>query len=94
MLEILKEGSNGATNGSNGRRNGLNKVLNAPVHLGAMAATLEAQVEQIKSIWVTTRDDGMVIFHPFCLWQLPTFFRVTLYDIKFSESRCQEIRKS
>lgn len=43
------------------RKNGVNKVLNAPVHLGAMAATLEAQVEQIKSIWVTTRDDAMVI---------------------------------
>lgn len=45
------------------RKNGVNKVLNAPVHLGAMAATLEAQVEQIKSIWVTTRDDAMVINH-------------------------------
>lgn len=43
------------------RKNGVNKVLNAPVHLGALAATLEEQVEQIKSIWVTTRDDVMVI---------------------------------
>lgn len=42
------------------KKNGVNKVLNAPIHLGSMAATLEAQVEQIKSIWVTTRDDAMV----------------------------------
>lgn len=44
------------------RRNGVNKVLNAPVHLGSLAATLEAQVDQIKSIWVTTRDDVMVMY--------------------------------
>ncbi|KAK0087155.1 hypothetical protein PV325_001668 [Microctonus aethiopoides] len=43
------------------RNNGMNKVLNAPVHLGAMAATLDAQVDQIKSIWVTTRDDTMKV---------------------------------
>lgn len=42
------------------RKNGVNKILNAPVHLGAMAANLEDDVEQIKSIWVTTRDDSMV----------------------------------
>lgn len=43
------------------RNNGMNKVLNAPVNLGAMAATLDAQVDQIKSIWVTTRDDTMKV---------------------------------
>lgn len=57
---MLKGGTNGTQNGSSERKNGENKVLNAPVHLGSMAATLEEQVEQIKSIWVTTRDDGMV----------------------------------
>lgn len=57
LLEMLKGNSN---DGNVERRNGVNKVLNAPVHLGTMAATLEAQVEQIKSIWVTTRDDAMV----------------------------------
>lgn len=53
----------GGTIGENGicKKNGVNKVLNTPVHLGTMAATLESQVEQIKSIWVSTRDDGMVI---------------------------------
>lgn len=58
LLELLK----GSTDDDNieRRKNGVNKVLNAPVHLGALAATLEAQVEQIKSIWVTTRDDAMV----------------------------------
>lgn len=53
---------NGDDNLREKQKNGVNKVLNAPVNLGAMAATLEAQVEQIKSIWVTTRDDTMVIY--------------------------------
>ncbi|XP_015590297.1 ATP-binding cassette sub-family F member 3 isoform X2 [Cephus cinctus] len=58
---MLKD-ANGEKDGSNKRKkNGVNKVLNAPVHLGSMAATLEAQVEQIKSIWVTTRDDAMKV---------------------------------
>ncbi|XP_020291438.1 ATP-binding cassette sub-family F member 3 isoform X2 [Pseudomyrmex gracilis] len=59
LLEILKGSSN--NDDINRRKNGVNKVLNAPVHLGSLAATLEAQVEQIKSIWVTTRDDGMKV---------------------------------
>ncbi|KAL6261243.1 hypothetical protein P5V15_008766 [Pogonomyrmex californicus] len=59
LLEILKGSSNDEE--IDRRRNGVNKVLNAPVHLGALAATLEAQVEQIKSIWVTTRDDVMKV---------------------------------
>lgn len=58
LLEILKGSSD--DDDMDKRKNGVNKVLNAPVHLGTLAATLEAQVEQIKSIWVTTRDDGMV----------------------------------
>ena len=57
---MLKGASCKDHDSKNRRKNGVNKVLNAPVHLGAMAATHEAQVEQIKSIWVTTRDDGMV----------------------------------
>lgn len=60
LLEILKGSSN---NDIDRRKNGVNKVLNAPVHLGALAATLEEQTEQIKSIWVTTRDDAMVIYN-------------------------------
>lgn len=60
LLEILKGSSN--NDDMDRRRNGVNKVLNAPVHLGSLAATLEAQVEQIKSIWVTTRDDVMVMY--------------------------------
>lgn len=59
LLELLKGSTNDDDNMER-RKNGVNKVLNAPVHLGALAATLEAQVEQIKSIWVTTRDDAMV----------------------------------
>lgn len=59
LLEILKGSNN---DDMDRRRNGVNKVLNAPVHLGSLAATLEAQVDQIKSIWVTTRDDAMVMY--------------------------------
>ncbi|CAD1477472.1 unnamed protein product, partial [Heterotrigona itama] len=59
LLEMLKGNSNDGN--VERRKNGVNKVLNAPVHLGTMAATLEAQVEQIKSIWVTTRDDAMKV---------------------------------
>jgi len=61
LLEILKGNSNNDDD-IDRRKNGVNKVLNAPVHLGSLAATLEAQVEQIKSIWVTTRDDVMVMY--------------------------------
>jgi len=60
LLEMLKGNTNDED--IDRRKNGVNKVLNAPVHLGALAATLEEQVEQIKSIWVTTRDDVMVIY--------------------------------
>jgi len=60
LLEILK-GSANDLDDVDRRKNGVNKVLNAPVHLGKLAATLEEQVEQIKSIWVTTRDDAMVM---------------------------------
>ncbi|XP_012235456.2 ATP-binding cassette sub-family F member 3 isoform X1 [Linepithema humile] len=59
LLEMLKGNTNDED--IDRRKNGVNKVLNAPVHLGALAATLEEQVEQIKSIWVTTRDDGMKV---------------------------------
>lgn len=43
-----------------GSRNGPTKVLNAPVHLGSMAANLESRVDDIKSIWVMQRDDSLV----------------------------------
>ncbi|XP_015519229.1 ATP-binding cassette sub-family F member 3 isoform X1 [Neodiprion pinetum] len=59
LLAMLKGTPDGELHvGNDKRNNGVNKVLNAPVNLGAMAATLEDQVEDIKSIWVTTRDDG------------------------------------
>ncbi|KAH0953462.1 hypothetical protein HN011_008579 [Eciton burchellii] len=59
LLEMLKGSSN--DNDIDRRKNGVNKVLNAPVHLGSLAATLEVQVDQIKSIWVNTRDDVMKV---------------------------------
>lgn len=44
----------------NDSKNGPSKVLNAPVNLGAMAANLENNVDDIKSIWVMQRDDSLV----------------------------------
>ncbi|KAI7815050.1 ABC subfamily F member 3 [Rhyzopertha dominica] len=44
-----------------GSRNGPTKVLNAPVHLGSMAANLESSVDDIKSIWVMQRDDSLKV---------------------------------
>lgn len=53
-------------NQENIERNGPHKVLNAPVHLGSMAANLESSVEDMKSIWVIQRDDNLVsIERPF-----------------------------
>lgn len=41
-------------------RNGLTKILDAPVHLASMAADLEDNDMEIKSIWVNSRDDSLV----------------------------------
>lgn len=41
-------------------RNGLSKILDAPVHLASMAADLEDNDMEIKSIWVNSRDDSLV----------------------------------
>ncbi|OXU17138.1 ATP-binding cassette sub-family F member 3 [Nasonia vitripennis] len=58
LLEMLKGGTNG---GIERRKNGVNKVLNVPIHMGSLASNLEEQVDDIKSIWVTTRDDVMKV---------------------------------
>lgn len=42
-------------------KNNSRKVLNAPVHLGSMAANLENNVEDIKSIWMIQRDDNLKV---------------------------------
>uniref|UniRef100_R4FQH0 ATP-binding cassette sub-family F member 3 n=1 Tax=Rhodnius prolixus TaxID=13249 RepID=R4FQH0_RHOPR len=54
----LMRGEGPETNGET--KNG-NKVLNAPVHLGTMAANLQENVEDIKSIWVMQRDDTLKV---------------------------------
>jgi len=41
-------------------RNGHTKILDAPVHLASMAADLEDNDMEIKSIWVNSRDDSLV----------------------------------
>lgn len=41
-------------------RNGISKILDAPVHLASMAADLEDNDMEIKSIWVNSRDDSLV----------------------------------
>uniref|UniRef100_A0A6M2DKN6 ATP-binding cassette sub-family F member 3 n=1 Tax=Xenopsylla cheopis TaxID=163159 RepID=A0A6M2DKN6_XENCH len=38
-----------------------NKILDAPVHLGSMAANLEAGVDDLKSIWAVQRDDNLKV---------------------------------
>uniref|UniRef100_A0A069DVZ0 ATP-binding cassette sub-family F member 3 n=1 Tax=Panstrongylus megistus TaxID=65343 RepID=A0A069DVZ0_9HEMI len=57
-LLSLMRGEGTETNGEN--KNG-NKVLNAPVHLGTMAANLQENVEDIKSIWMMHRDDTLKV---------------------------------
>uniref|UniRef100_A0A2S2QXM6 ATP-binding cassette sub-family F member 3 n=2 Tax=Sipha flava TaxID=143950 RepID=A0A2S2QXM6_9HEMI len=42
-------------------RNGLTKILDAPVHLASMAADLEDNDMEIKSIWVNSRDDSLKV---------------------------------
>lgn len=45
---------------NNDGKNGPTKVLNAPVHLGSMAANLESNIDDVRSIWVMQRDDSLV----------------------------------
>lgn len=65
--------------------NGPARVLNAPVNLGAMAANLENNVGDIKSIWVMQRDDTLVKKNP--------GFGVPETVDLFLESGCEEARK-
>ncbi|KAK6620399.1 hypothetical protein RUM44_006800 [Polyplax serrata] len=54
LMGILKPDK--VTNGCN-----RHKILGAPVHLGSMAATLENNIEEMKSIWVISRDDTLKV---------------------------------
>ncbi|XP_014260173.1 ATP-binding cassette sub-family F member 3 [Cimex lectularius] len=58
LLALLRGSKNGAAKGGS---NCSNKVLNAPVHLGSMAATLQDNVGDIKSIWMMQRDDTLKV---------------------------------
>lgn len=52
-------------------KNGLTKILDAPVHLASMAADLEDNDMEIKSIWVNSRDDSLVcLFYQYALTNL------------------------
>lgn len=42
-------------------KRGLTKVLDAPINLGQMAANLENSSDDIKSIWVVSRDDNLKV---------------------------------
>ncbi|XP_047113590.1 ATP-binding cassette sub-family F member 3 [Schistocerca piceifrons] len=55
LLGILKPNKSDLLN------HGPTKVLNAPVHLASMAANLEDNVQDIKSIWMMTRDAGLKV---------------------------------
>lgn len=58
LLKMLKP--NAACNIAT-QSNGTTKVLNAPVHLGLMAASYETNVCDLKSIWVASRDDSLKV---------------------------------
>lgn len=73
---------------NNDSKNGPTKVLNAPIHLGSMAANLESSVSDIKSIWVMQRDDTLVSYLQ-CLK-----YQHILTSFVFKESWCEETRKS
>jgi len=49
-------------------RNGHTKILDAPVHLASMAADLEDNDMEIKSIWVNSRDDSLVRYYVYILY--------------------------
>lgn len=55
LLKMLRPGKDNAA------CNGPSKILGAPVHLGSMAANLENNIDDIKSIWVMHRDETLVI---------------------------------
>ncbi|XP_075237207.1 ATP-binding cassette sub-family F member 3 [Lycorma delicatula] len=54
LLRIMRPEKENLSNGSA-------KVLNAPVHLASMAANLENNVNEIKSIWVMQRDESLKV---------------------------------
>ncbi|XP_025419285.1 ATP-binding cassette sub-family F member 3 [Sipha flava] len=56
LLHFMRPHSN-----DNVSRNGLTKILDAPVHLASMAADLEDNDMEIKSIWVNSRDDSLKV---------------------------------
>ncbi|KAF7287316.1 ATP-binding cassette sub-family F member 3 [Rhynchophorus ferrugineus] len=45
----------------NSKSNGTLKILDGPIHLASMADNLGNNVEEIKSIWVTQRDDTLKV---------------------------------
>ncbi|RZC36649.1 ATP-binding cassette sub-family F member 3 [Asbolus verrucosus] len=55
LLNMMKPDKSSST------KNGPTKVLNAPIHLASMAANLENNVNDIKSIWVMQRDDTLKV---------------------------------
>ncbi|XP_050434741.1 ATP-binding cassette sub-family F member 3 [Adelges cooleyi] len=56
LLHLIHPHSN-----SNASKNGHTKILDAPVHLASMAADLEDNDMEIKSIWVNSRDDSLKV---------------------------------
>ncbi|XP_044734390.1 ATP-binding cassette sub-family F member 3 [Chrysoperla carnea] len=55
LLDMLKPNRSGTIS------NGEAKVLNAPVHLGSIVANLDSNIEDIKSIWVASRDESLKV---------------------------------
>lgn len=53
LLKLLKPKGND--------KNGPTKVLNAPIHLGSMAANQETNIDDVKSIWMMQRDESLKV---------------------------------
>lgn len=74
-------------------RNGLTKILDAPVHLASMAADLEDNDMEIKSIWVNSRDDSLVRFFYFLVQPLKKkktyLHRRSVFNFRCGKGRAQ-----
>lgn len=66
---IMKPGSND-TNAAKKE----NRVLEAPVHLKSLSDNTDTDIGEIKSIWVTSRDDNLVCTVYLCFYKWNCIF--------------------
>lgn len=70
--------------------NGPRKVLDAPIHLASMSAPTET--DDLKSIWLQTRDDTLVIFIFIAIWTDRKFCYYLIFLKIISILHCSQIR--